>query len=211
MPVSNPALDHQKRLERYYQWQSKIYDATRWSFLFGRKEGIRQLPFPADASLSGLEVGCGTGFNLELLARRYPQAKLLGLDLSPDMLTHAQKRLQPFGDRIRLEQRPYPLGESQQDSFDFIVFSYALTMINPHWSDLLYQAHADLKPGGYLLAIDFYDTNQQWFKKHMGNHHVRMDGHLEPVLTQLFPTHNKAVKPAYGGIWHYFWFLGQKD
>jgi len=30
-------------LARYYRWHARLYDATRWSFLFGRAELIRAI------------------------------------------------------------------------------------------------------------------------------------------------------------------------
>ncbi len=40
-----------------------------------------------------LEVGAGTGRNLALAARLYPQARLFGLDISAEMLKSAEKTL----------------------------------------------------------------------------------------------------------------------
>lgn len=42
-----------------------------------------------------VDLGCGTGNSTELLARRWPKARLEGVDSSPDMLTKA--RLTAFG------------------------------------------------------------------------------------------------------------------
>ncbi len=62
-------------MQRYYRLQSKIYDATRWTFLFGRKRIIRELPvLEQKAALEVLEVGCGTGYNLKRLALQFPNA-----------------------------------------------------------------------------------------------------------------------------------------
>lgn len=40
-----------------------------------------------------LDLGCGPGNSTELLARRYTDAEILGLDNSPDMLSKARERL----------------------------------------------------------------------------------------------------------------------
>jgi S-adenosylmethionine-diacylgycerolhomoserine-N-methlytransferase len=83
-------------------------------------------------------------------------------------------------------------------------------MINPQWEELIRQAKADLKPGGVIAVADFFDSRFEWFKTHMGNNHVRMDGHLLPLLEQEFTTLSHVVKPAYGGVWDYFVHLGRK-
>ena len=40
-----------------------------------------------------LDVGCGPGNSTELLAARYPQAEIVGVDSSPEMIAAARKRL----------------------------------------------------------------------------------------------------------------------
>ncbi|HET7715691.1 MAG TPA: trans-aconitate 2-methyltransferase [Bauldia sp.] len=40
-----------------------------------------------------LDLGCGPGNSTELLAARYPQAEVVGLDSSPEMIAEARKRL----------------------------------------------------------------------------------------------------------------------
>jgi len=198
-------------MRRYYRWQSKIYDATRWSFLFGRRALIRQLPFEADAPLRSLEVGCGTGFNLLQLARTFPAACLTGLDVSSDMIKRAKHQTRTYSDRIRLLQQPYQAGSPCPGApFDLLLFSYSLTMINPQWEELLDQATRDLRPGGCVAVVDFHGSAHPWFKRHMARHHVRMDGHLLPALEARFQVRLAEVRPAYGGTWQYLLFVGYK-
>ncbi|MCI4649251.1 class I SAM-dependent methyltransferase [Phaeodactylibacter sp.] len=209
--ITASVSEQNETMQRYYVLQSKIYDLTRWTFLFGRRAVIRQLPLDPGKAHRILEVGCGTGYNLRLLARRFPKAHLTGLDVSTHMIEKATKATKPFAQRVQLEERPYALGDTQYlEQFDAVLFSYSLTMINPQWEELIRQAKADLKPGGIIAVADFFDSRFGWFKTHMGNNHVRMDGHLLPLLEQEFTTLSHSVKPAYGGVWDYFVHLGRK-
>lgn len=206
------SIEEQNRvIERYYTLQSKFYDATRWAFLFGRRQAIRQLPFPIEAKVNILEVGCGTGYNLKQLARWLPNASITGLDVSPHMIDKANKATAKFWHRVELLEEPYTSGSRQfNGQMDAILFSYSLTMINPHWQQIIRQAKEDLRPGGIILVVDFHDSRFSWLKGHMGNHHVRMDGHLLPFLKREFKTVNSKVQAAYGGVWEYFTFMGRK-
>src|SRR5260370_30719427 len=40
-----------------------------------------------------VDLGCGPGNSTELLIARYPEAEVIGLDSSPDMLAQARERL----------------------------------------------------------------------------------------------------------------------
>src|SRR6478672_267525 len=50
-----------------------------------------------------LDVGCGTGEITRRLAQRYPQARLLGLDILEGNLQLARRDSAAFGERIRYE------------------------------------------------------------------------------------------------------------
>jgi S-adenosylmethionine-diacylgycerolhomoserine-N-methlytransferase len=199
-------------MDQYYKFQSKIYDLTRWSFLFGRDEVIKAIPIERNAKVRILEVGCGTGYNTKLLAQTFPNAEIRAYEVSEDMVSLSRKKLLPFGSRVEIVHQPYGVeAEAQLESYDAVLFSYSLTMINPQWEDLIRQAHKDLKPGGYIAVVDFHNSRHEWFKKHMGNNHVRMDGHLVPLLKELFVPIVEQVQKAYLATWEYITFVGKKS
>ena len=215
--IPTETVEHHSAISHYYTFHSKIYDYTRWTFLFGRKRVLRSLELPTDEPIRILEVGCGTGSNLKHLAKQYPQARLIGLDLSVDMLAKASEKLSRFetGDgvkRIDLIQCAYgnDANTACGSGFDLILFSYCLTMVNPDWEKLIQQAKKDLKQGGVVAVVDFDRANLGFYKRFMERNHVRMSGHLKPVLEKLFSTRFFKSKRAYLGVWNYFLFIGKK-
>ncbi len=197
-----------QNIERYYRFHAGIYDATRWSFLFGRAELIqkiisRSVPSPI------LEIGCGTGKNLADLCHHLPQARLVGLDISEDMLRQARKNLAAYHSRVELLHRTYDRPIKANPAFDLILFSYSLSMMHKNWESVIEYARQDLKPGGLIAVVDFNDSDFDWFKRWMGMNHVRMDGHLLPRLQSSFRSLKLEINHAYGGLWSYFLFIGQ--
>jgi len=158
-------------MDRMYRHQRHIYDVTRKFYLLGRDEMIADLAPPAGAHI--LEIGCGTGRNLMMLAERYPDAQIFGLDASEAMLETARRRIARagLGRRVRLARG---LGEAldaralfdEEQGFDAIVISYVLTMV-PAWPQIVERAAASLAPCGRLGIVDFWDQRDLplWFRR----------------------------------------------
>ena len=151
---------HATLMDEVYRGQRFIYDVTRKYYLFGRDTAIDALALPPGARL--VEVGCGTARNLICIARRYPEAKLFGLDASVEMLRTAERAVARAGlaNNVVLAQgyaetlSPTAFGETAL--FDAVLFSYSLSMI-PDWDAALEAAQRALGPGGRIHIVDFGD------------------------------------------------------
>lgn len=201
-------MSNSAKLAAYYRMHSRIYDWTRWSFLFGRSHLLDTLVRTSNPTpLSILEIGCGTGTNLIGLCSRFPLARLTGIDLSPDMLRIARNRLGAYHHRISLLEARY--GSIHFDlPFDLIVCSYSLSMMYPGWSEILDLARSDLAPKGRIAVVDFHQTGIESFRKWMAFNHVTMDGCLLKELLRRFHSRILNRSHAYLGIWEYFEFIG---
>jgi S-adenosylmethionine-diacylgycerolhomoserine-N-methlytransferase len=145
-------------MNRTYRRQRHVYDVTRKYFLLGRDRLIADLRPPGGASV--LEIGCGTGRNLIAAARRYPDARFFGVDVSTEMLASANRAIAragltarigvAHGDATRLDPRAL-FGTAQ---FERIFISYSLSMI-PQWLQALDVALSLLAGGGELRIVDF--------------------------------------------------------
>lgn len=200
----------QKALERYYRFHSRIYDATRWSFLFGREEILRRVARVNSHPRRILEVGCGTGRNIASLRRRFPHAHITGVDLSEQMLAIAAGKVRD--DKTTLLCRAYSAPVRGEGApYDLVLFSYALSMFNPGWEQAINAAREDLAEGGCVAVVDFSHSRFGWFRQWMGVNHVRMEGHLWPRLTERFVPVVDERLAAYVGVWNYGLFMGRKQ
>ena len=171
-----------------------FYDVTRKYYLFGRDRLIARMPIaPTDRVI---EIGCGTGRNLALLARKHPTARFFGVDAANVMIETANTKIarQNLSGRVHLRQG---LAE-QLDSlrwfdvpfFDSLFFSYSLSMI-PTWAAAIDAALANLKLGGELWVVDFWDqAGYPWpmptiLRKWLGLFHVHHRPELLAYLSQL--------------------------
>ena len=149
---------HSALMDGVYRRQRHFYDVTRKFFLLGRDRLIADLAPPPGARV--LEIGCGTGRNMIVAARRYPQARFCGIDISEQMLTTARQSIARAGleGRITLAQGDATGFDAQAlfgaAAFERVFFSYSLSMI-PDWRAALAQGAAATAPGGALQVVDF--------------------------------------------------------
>jgi len=183
-----------ENMDRMYRMQRYFYDITRKYYLLGRDKLLDKMDVRHGEKI--LEAGCGTARNLIILGRKHPQAQLFGLDASAAMLETAQGKVDAAGVKnISLKtaladdfsfDRTFGLAEP----FDKIFFSYSISMIPP-WRESIDNALRNLKPGGELFIVDFYDQAAlpspfqkllQWW---LSKFHVQFWPELMPHLRSL--------------------------
>lgn len=160
---------HAELMDGVYRWQRHIYDATRKYYLLGRDRLIAGLAVPAGGTV--LELGCGTGRNIVLAARSYPDARFFGLDISAEMLETACRAVarECLGARVALARGDAaafdPMALFGTESFDRVFVSYSLSMI-PAWERTVPAALAALSAGGSLHVVDFgrQEDLPGWFR-----------------------------------------------
>lgn len=128
-----------------------LYDKTTTP---GLSEFYRQVAAEVTSSLQTgqvLDVGTGPGHLLTEIARRNPNLKLVGFDLSPTMLKIAKKRIR--GPAIRLipgDVRNLPFDD---DTFEVVVSTISMH----HWHDPARGIRECLRvtaPGGHCWIYD---------------------------------------------------------
>jgi S-adenosylmethionine-diacylgycerolhomoserine-N-methlytransferase len=162
------ASAHAVAMDRRYRFSRHFYDVTQRFSLLGRDKLLDNVVTgPATATL---EVGCGTARNLVKLASRREPGRLYGLDASHEMLATAERSVRriagdrPGGEGIVLRQGLAEDLDARRmfgcaNRFDTIFFSYCLSMV-PAWSDALRAALVNLRPGGVILIVDFWDQKE---------------------------------------------------
>ena len=132
-----------------YKFWSPIYDLLfdRLLFASGRKRTFELL------QLRGVErvllVGIGTGADLPYLPK---ETKAVGVDLSPEMLLKAKKKLDETGDRllVRADAHKLPV---QDASFDVVILTLILSVV-PDGQACWRESLRALRPGGRAIIFD---------------------------------------------------------
>jgi ubiquinone/menaquinone biosynthesis C-methylase UbiE len=150
--VSKPLTDVRAETERVRAIQDKQapkYDRQisffeRVLFADGRQWATSQVEGDV------LEIAVGTGRNLEHYAAG---TRLTGIELSPEMLAIARKRVASAGIEIDLRQGDAQALEFADESFDTVLITLALCTI-PDDRKAAAEAHRVLRPGGRLVLLE---------------------------------------------------------
>lgn len=192
--MTSVATGQRERMDAIYGFHRHIYDLTRKFYLLGRDGLIRDLAPPPGGTV--LEVGCGTARNLILAAKRFPQARFFGFDISEAMLETARKSVarHGLGDRITLAQGDAgsfdPKALFGLEKADRVFMSYTLSMIPP-WQEAIERGAAALASGGSLHIVDFGQYERlpglarRLHFKSLHDFHVYPRRELPAVLTRV--------------------------
>jgi SAM-dependent methyltransferase len=148
-PPSERAHGNEVRRRRYAR-EAPTYDremdfSERWFF------GTEHRGWACSQAVGDtLEVAIGTGLNLPHYAT---DVRLLGVDLSPEMLALAESAAKRIGRTIELS-----VGDAQDlpfadRSFDRVVCTYGLCSVSDD-ARVIFEMERVLRPGGRLILVD---------------------------------------------------------
>ena len=126
----------------------------------------KQLPTTENCRI--LDLGCGTGLELEFYFPLNPSANVTGIDLSAGMLDELKRK---FADKdITLICESYfdvPLGEN---AFDVAVSVESLHHFTKEEKTKLYaKLHRALKDNGYFILTDYFSLSAEEEQMHRNN------------------------------------------
>ena len=147
---------------------ARLYDLTTgplFESLFARIGEETAVAFPRGELL---EIGCGPGRLAARLARRAPELRLTGVDISPDMVERASQRAARAGlsERVRFEVGDAAALRFADGQFDAVLATFTLH----HWPKPaagLAEVYRVLKPGGEAWIYEV--PAWLWHTSHVGS------------------------------------------
>ena len=157
--------EREERLEEmsaFFEARLDLYD----QHMLGDVADARELyaftaqALPAKEGCKLLDLGCGTGLELEFYFPLCPTAQVTGIDLSQGMLSRLGEKF-PEKDLTLLQGSYFdvPLGEN---TFDAAVSVESLHHFTKEEKIPLYaKVRAALKEGGYFLLTDYFSLSEE--------------------------------------------------
>ncbi len=149
------------------------------------KEMLARLELMAIQPRQIVDLGCGIGLEAEMLAQRYPEAQVWGLDLAQSFLAHGKKQGRGELAWVLGDAHTLPF---QNQAVDFIFAN----LLFPWAADpavILREARRVLRPNGLLLFSCFGpDTFKQGLK---------IDAKILPHLVDMHPVGDALIKQGF--------------
>ena len=141
---------------------ARVPESKAAHYFIDRKvtEALKLAGASASYESSVLEIGCSFGHMTSLLAAKFNH--LTAVDLSPDSIAVAQKRLKHYGitNVSFVVDDAESLANLPDGSFD-LVFSFSTVRFCPNPKAVLNSMHRKLRPGG-VAVVDFPNRYSPW-------------------------------------------------
>jgi phosphatidylethanolamine/phosphatidyl-N-methylethanolamine N-methyltransferase len=193
LPGATPevALDAAAIRDAYRRWSS-IYDVAFGGVSsFARKRVValvNQLP-----GRTVLEVGVGTGL---ALPRYTPEKRIVGIDLSTEMLALARRRVAELGLRnveglLEMDAEATEFADGQ---FDTAVAMFVASVV-PNPRRMLAELRRVVRPGGNIVLVNHFAAEggpRWWVERAMAPASRRLGWHPDFAMRALFEAEDIA-------------------
>lgn len=136
-----------------------------------------------------LDVATGTGDLAIALAKKNPQAKITGFDLSAGMLEHGRKKIanKSLSEQIEMIQGDAENMPFEDDTFDAITVAFGVRNFETLEKGLK-EIHRVLKPGGIFVILEFSQP-EKFPMKQLYNFYFK---NILPVIGKTFSKDHRA-------------------
>jgi SAM-dependent methyltransferase len=175
---------------RFQQLQAEesaaVFDASLISATLPLVPGLVER---LNAGIDVLDVGCGQGHAITLMARAFPASRFTGLDFSDEGVEQGRREAAGWGlTNARFAVQDVAALDAPAQ-FDFIT-AFDCIHDQAHPRQVLQGIHAALRPGGIFLMVDVHASSSL---------QENMEHPMAPMLYTISCLHCMTVSLAQGG------------
>lgn len=127
-----------------------------------------------------LDLGCGTGMEIEYILRRVPNARFVCIDLCKEMLDRLEQKYAEVMDQITIIHASYFDYDFGEEAFDYAVAAQTMH----HWLSadklqLYERVYRCLKPTGRFVVADYIVTPDEEYRLLDNYMRLKEDGLLD--------------------------------
>ncbi len=199
---------------KIYSDFAPLYDKIFGKIFYSRLERvIDALDIPPGSKI--LEIGAGTGTSFPA----YPaHCEVTGIDLAPDMLTRARKKIRENGwTHLKVLQMNALNLDFPDDSFDYVTAFHVVTVV-PDPVRMIAEAKRVCRPGGKIVIVNHFtsDAPLVGFLTEALDPVTRWLGwrtnlRLRPFIDAAQLQVERVYKPSKASLYTVLWGFNQKD
>ncbi|MGE5606229.1 MAG: class I SAM-dependent methyltransferase [Bacteroidota bacterium] len=169
-----------EKMNDFFTARVNGYDNHMINNVIGCKEGYKKMAELLPGSVSNLlDLGCGTGLELDEIYKSHPNLKVTGIDLTKSML-EVLKQKHPHKE-LTLINASYFDYDFGSENFDAVISFQTLHHFSHEQKIKLYsRVYSSLKPGGKYIECDYMVINQEeedfYFKE---NERIRKEQNIQ--------------------------------
>jgi len=161
-------------------------------------------PFPeTDEPVEVLDLGAGTGIELEFIFAKAPNARVTAVDLSKAMLDKMLKKYEAYASQIRTITDSYLTLELKEHFFDFVVSVMSLHHLLPGKKISLYKKlRQSLVPSGafvegdWVVSVEEENKLLREYRERMKGYPLSDDGKYHVDVPFSEETQLRALREA---------------
>ncbi|MBF8436342.1 methyltransferase domain-containing protein [Halanaerobiaceae bacterium Z-7014] len=155
----NPQKNKFEKMEEFFDLRATGYDGHMAENVNDYEVFYNSIAEPilkTESPIKLLDLGCGTGLELEYIFAKAPNADVTGIDLSQEMLDQLISKYIDKSDQIEVIRGSYLDVELLSDEYDYIISVMSLHHFLPDIKLNLYKKiWRALKPGGFYIEGDY--------------------------------------------------------
>jgi tRNA (cmo5U34)-methyltransferase len=190
--MSLEEIEIPESMAAFFDTRAAEYDDHMRDFVFTGttfKQFYQGISSPIEKTsepLNILDLGCGTGLEIEFILQKVPNARITGVDLSKNMLELLQKRYTSHMNQITLVEDSYLTMPYGTHTYDHIISAMSMHhLLRDTKRNIYKKIHSALKPGGKYIEGDSVTTKD-----------------MEPQFLEELHKSLKLVPQADDGYYH---------
>ena len=154
-----------EEMKTFFDKRSKQYDDHIRNSVASFRDIYALIADPIAATaepVTILDIGCGTGLELEAVLRKAPNARITGIDLSPKMLECLREKYRDRLGQVTLVEGSYLEYPFSKNVYDYVISVMTLHHLLPDRKRAFYRnMRKALKHGGAYIEADYIVTQEK--------------------------------------------------
>lgn len=165
MPLEEMGAFFNARAEGYEDHMMDNVDGASEYYRFTAEQVIHEGPFNL------LDLGCGTGLELDEIVSINPEVRFTGIDLAKDMTDRLLKKHHRIKERIRIINEDYSKADFGVASYDVAMSVQTLHHFTHTQKTAIYKKiYQALKDDGYYVETDYMAPDQAFEDKYFAEY-----------------------------------------